>query len=84
MNHKPPNEEGGADDAARSELTDPAIIVDEFRNINRALPSFSMISEGWRLLDQWGNTGTSEALLAFCRHVNGLRSRMKAAIGNQS
>jgi hypothetical protein len=83
MNARAPNEEGGADDAARSEVTDPRMIVDEFRKINSAVLSPSMISEGWPLFHQWGNTGTAEALLAFCHHVNGLRSRLKAAIGNQ-
>jgi hypothetical protein len=81
---KPPNEEGGADDAARSEVTDPRIIVDEFRNINSAVPSAAMILEGWRLPHQWQDGGKSEALFAFCRHVNGLKTRIKTAIGNQS
>jgi hypothetical protein len=63
MNHKPPKEEGGADDAARSKSTDVQAILDDFRKINgAAAPVWS--AEGWRLyrMDNFRSAKTSNGI----------------------
>ena len=72
---KRPNEEGGADDAARSESIDAQAILDDFRKINGAAPGV-WSAEGWRLYHEWIITGRQKHLTAFKCHVSGIQARL--------
>lgn len=71
----PPNETGASDHRARLESANIASVIGHLREINGAAPTVWII-EGWRLLAEYQNSGSSKDRTAFCRHVAGIRARV--------
>ena len=71
----PPTETGGSDNPAHLNSVTAARILEQLRKINSAAPTV-WVNEGWRLFDEYQNSGSLKHLSAFCRHVAGIHSRM--------
>ena len=76
MNHKPPKEEGGADDAARSDKPTSSVVnlIAELKQVNNSVPS-AWARHGWWIVENYQRFGRPGDLEALSRHLSGIRSR---------